>query len=102
MGADHLSQRRDGSLGLSAAGRRMLRLAAGLGDAEVVALLRRRQRLIDFDSFVLEVERGRYWAALGYAHCLPPARPWRQLRVALGAMRRRLLAVPQEGCSRLR
>jgi glycosyltransferase involved in cell wall biosynthesis len=97
-----ISNRRDGALFVSAANRRMLGLAQGLGDAEVMALLRRRQRLIDFHSFALEVARGRYWAALGYAHCLPPARPWRQLRVALGAMRRRRLGEPQEDYSRLR
>lgn len=94
---ESISRRRDGTLGLSAAGRRMLRLAAGLGEAEVVSLLRRRQRLVDFHSFALEVERGRYRAALGYVHCLPPARPLRQLRVALGATRQRLLGAARGG-----
>jgi succinoglycan biosynthesis protein ExoO len=92
-----ISHRRDGTLFLSAANRRMLGLARTLGDAEVVALLRRRQRLIDFHSFALEMQRGRYWAALGYAHCVPPARPWRQLRVAIGATRQRLFGTSQEG-----
>ena len=78
-------------------GHTVLDLAAGLGDTEVVALLRRRQRLVDFHSFALEVERGRYRAALGYAHCLPPARPLRQLRVALGAARQRLLGATRDG-----
>ena len=91
-----VSRHRDGTLSLSAANRRMLGLATSLKEAEVAALLRRRQRLIDFHSFALEVGRGRYWAALGYAHCIPPARPWRQLRVALGATRQRLLGGARE------
>ena len=69
-----ISTRRDSTLYRSAANRRMLRIAAGLGDGELVALLRRRQRLIDFDSFALAVERGDAAAALRHAHCGHPAR----------------------------
>lgn len=84
-----VSTRRTATLHLSAANRRMLRIAAELGDGELVALLRRRQQLIDFDCFALLMERGRFGAALRHAHCASPARLLRHARVALGATWRR-------------
>lgn len=85
-----ISTRRDSTLYRSAANRRMLRTAKALGDRELVALLRRRQRMIDFHSFALAVERGDVAAALRHAHCGDPARMLRHARVVAGAVRRRL------------
>lgn len=92
--AGSISTRRDSTLYRSAANRRMLRAASALGDREVVALLRRRQRLIDFDSFALSVERGDVAGALRHAHCGHPARLLRHARVVAGAARRRLVGRP--------
>jgi glycosyltransferase involved in cell wall biosynthesis len=88
--ADSISTCRSATLCLSAANRRMLRIAAGLGDGELLALLRRRQRLLDFDSFALLTEQGHFGATLCYVHCSSPASLLRQARIALGAARRRL------------
>ena len=88
-----VSGRRDATLHRSAANRRMLRLAAEAGDGPLVELLRRRQVLIDFDSFALAVERGDVRAAFGHAHCGHPARMLRHARVVAGAMRRRIAAL---------
>jgi GT2 family glycosyltransferase len=85
-----LCTRSDAMLHLSAANRRMLRVAAQLRDPELTALLRRRQRLIDVDCFSLLLERGQVRAALAYAHCGSPARLLRHARAAAGAVRRRL------------
>ncbi|GGG20388.1 succinoglycan biosynthesis protein ExoO [Caldovatus sediminis] len=95
--AGSVSTRRSATLCLSAANRRMLRIAAALGDGELLALLRRRQRLIDFDSFALLAERGYFGAALRYLHCTGPASLLRHARVALGAARRRLGARASRG-----
>jgi succinoglycan biosynthesis protein ExoO len=51
--------------------------------------LRERQVLLDFFSFVGAIQARRYRAALGYVRLWPPARLIRQLRVALGDIRRR-------------
>ena len=75
---------------LSAANRRMIDVALESNDAALVGLLRHRQRLNDFYSFALEIDRGRIWSALGYAHWDNPAQAIRQLRLAAGAARQRL------------
>ena len=65
----------------SAANRRMLRLSSGLGDPEVMRLLRHRQRMLDYSSFVHAVDEGRFLDALRYAHCGTPARLMAHLRI---------------------
>ena len=92
-----ISTGRESTLYRSAANRRMLRTAKAIGDRELVALLRRRQRLIDFHSFALAVERGDVGAALRHAHCGHPARMLRHARVVAGALRRRLAGPPAGG-----
>jgi glycosyltransferase involved in cell wall biosynthesis len=87
-----LSAQRTSILYHSLANRRMLRLAASLGEREAKALLRRRQRLIDFYCFALAAERGEVRAALNYAHLGGVGPMLRQTRVAAGAARRRLAA----------
>ena len=79
-----------GALHLSAATRRMRRLARGLDDAELDALLRRRQRATDSDCFDLAIEARRLGDALRYARWADPARVARRLGLAAGALRRRL------------
>ncbi len=86
------SGRREAMLHLSAANRRMLRVAARLRDPELTALLRRRQRQIDIDCFTLLLERGQVGAALKRAHCGSPARLLRHARAVCGAVRRRFRA----------
>lgn len=90
--AGSVSKNRAATLHLSAANRRMRRIAARLGDDELLALLRHRQQLIDFDSFALLTERGCFGAALRYAHCTSLSRLLLHARVAFGAARRRLRA----------
>ncbi|GAA0593940.1 hypothetical protein GCM10009416_35390 [Craurococcus roseus] len=87
---DSHSRGRDAMLHLSAANRRMLRLAVRERDSEAAALLRRRQRLIDIDCFARLLDEGRVLAALKHAHCGGPARLLRHARAAAGAVRRRL------------
>jgi glycosyltransferase involved in cell wall biosynthesis len=84
------STRPDAMLHLSAANRRMLRLAVERRDSEAAALLRRRQRLIDIDCFSRLLDQGLILAALKHAHCGNPARLLRHARAAAGAVRRRL------------
>ena len=86
---DPVSSRRDSTLYRSAANRRMVRIATAIGDRALVALLRRRQRLVDFHSFALAVERGDVGLALRHAHCGHPVRLLRHARVVAGAARRR-------------
>ena len=88
---------RGAMLHLSAANRRMLRIASDLRDPEVAALLRRRQRRIDIDCVALLLERGQVRAALGHAHCGTPARLLRHARAAAGALRRRFRARTSTG-----
>lgn len=97
--AGSISTRRDSTLYRSAANRRMLRIARVIGDRDLVALLRRRQRLIDFHSFALAVERGDVGVALRHAHCGHPARLLRHARVVAGTVRR-CLAGPRLGKTR--
>ncbi len=80
-----------GALHLSAATRRMRELARGLGDAELDALLRERQRATDSDCFDLAVEARRPRDALRYARWADPARVARRLGMAAGALGRRVL-----------
>lgn len=87
-----VSTSRTATLHLSEANRRMSRMAAGTGDAELTALLRRRQRLLDFDTFALAVDRGWVGAALRHVHFGGPELLLRQARVAAGAVRKRLHA----------
>jgi glycosyltransferase involved in cell wall biosynthesis len=82
--------RRTGAIHLSAATRRMRELARGLGDAELDALLRERQRATDSDCFDLAVEARRPADALRYARWADPARVARRLGAAAGALGRRL------------
>ena len=91
---DSHSRGRDAMLHLSAANRRMLRIAVSARDAEAAALLRRRQRLIDIDCFARLLDEGRVLAALKHAHCAGPARLLRHARAAAGAVRRRLKGAP--------
>jgi glycosyltransferase involved in cell wall biosynthesis len=84
------SNRGAGALHLSAATRRMRELARGLGDAELDALLRQRQRATDSDCFDLAIEARRLRDALRYARWADPARVARRLGTAAGALRRRL------------
>jgi glycosyltransferase involved in cell wall biosynthesis len=71
---------------------RMLRMAKALGDAELMALLRRRQRLLDFTSFTLAAEQGWIGTALRYAQYGEPELLLRQARIAAGIVRQRLVA----------
>lgn len=87
-----VSTSRTATLHISEANRRMSRMAAGAGDAELTALLRRRQRLLDFNTFALAAERGWVRTALRHAHFGEPKSLLRQARVAVGAARRRLRA----------
>ena len=84
------SNRGTGALHLSAATRRMRELAGGLGNAELDALLRQRQRATDSDCFDLAIEGRRLGDALRYARWADPARVARRLGFAAGALRRRL------------
>lgn len=52
----------------SAANRRLMRVAAGLGDPALMATLRRRQALLDYSAFVHALERRRFGTALRHAH----------------------------------
>jgi hypothetical protein len=79
-------------LHLSAANRRVLRLAVERRDSEAAALLRRRQRLIDIDCFSRLLDQGLILAALKHAHCGNPARLLRHARAVVGATRRRFRA----------
>lgn len=87
-----VSNHRGCALHLSKANERMVRIAEGLGDAELLASLHQRQRLLDFDSFVLATESGTVGAALRYARFDNPAVLLRQARVAAGAARNRFRA----------
>jgi glycosyltransferase involved in cell wall biosynthesis len=75
---------------LSRANRRMLRLARETGDRVLIRLVARRQRLLDFNSFVLAAQTGDLGAALRHAVFGHPGLLARQLRVAAGLLRRRL------------
>ena len=74
---------------LSAATRRMRELARGLGDADLNALLRQRQRATDSDCFDLAIEARRPGDALRYARWAEPARMARRLGLAARALARR-------------
>lgn len=76
-----VSNSRSATPHFSAANRRMLRLSSRLGDPELMRLLRHRQRMLDYSSFVHAVEEGRYLGALRYAHCGTPARLMTHLRI---------------------
>ncbi|GAA0579574.1 glycosyltransferase family 2 protein [Craurococcus roseus] len=80
-----------GALHLSAATRRMRKLARGLADAELDALLRQRQRAADSDCFDLAIEARRPREALRYARWADPARVARRLGMAANALSRRLV-----------
>jgi succinoglycan biosynthesis protein ExoO/succinoglycan biosynthesis protein ExoU len=73
----------------SAGNRRMLRIAAGLGDAELLRALRDRQALLDVQCLKVSLATGRLRDALGYALRVPPGR----LLPQLGAAARRRLTV---------
>lgn len=64
----------------SAANRRLLALASGIGDRELMAMLRRRQELLDYSSFLHALEERLPLQALRYAHCGSPARIMTHLR----------------------
>ena len=81
-------------LHLSAANRRMVRLAVRERDREAAALLHRRQRLIDIDCFARLLDEGKILAALKHAHLGGPARLLRHVRAAAGAVRRRFKGLP--------
>jgi Glycosyl transferase family 2 len=102
--AGSVSGSRTAALHLSEANRRMLRSAAAASpagrDPGLVALLRRRQRLLDFNSFALAVERGWPGTALRHLQVGDPDLLLRQLRVAAGAARRRLGAWVAGGTGR--
>ena len=74
---------------LSAANRRMRALAPS-GDTALKALLRRRQLLLDFNSFAYEIARGHAGAALAHVNWDGPAHAFRQFRLAAGAARQQL------------
>ena len=75
---------------LSAATASMRRTARRLGDAELDALLRQRQRIADSDAFDLAVETRRFGDALRHARWADPARIVRRFGMAAAAIRRRL------------
>ncbi|MBD0275626.1 MAG: glycosyltransferase [Acetobacteraceae bacterium] len=81
---------RTGAIYLSAATRRMREVTRRLGDAELDALLRERQRATDSDCFDLAVGTRRFGDALRYARWADPARVARRLGLAAGALRQRL------------
>ncbi|MBD0270716.1 MAG: glycosyltransferase family 2 protein [Acetobacteraceae bacterium] len=91
---DSHSRGRDAMLHLSAANRRMVRLAVRERDREAAALLHRRQRLIDIDCFARLLDEGQILAALKHAHLGGPARLLRHVRAAAGAVRRRFKGLP--------
>lgn len=75
---------------LSAATTSMRRIARRIGDADLAALLRQRQRVADSDAFDLAVETRRFGDAVRHARWADPARVVRRLGMAAGAVRRRL------------
>ncbi len=79
-----------GAVPLSLVNRRLPGLLPSGGDPALRALLRRRQRLIDFNCFAFEIARGRPGAALRYLHWGGPGHALRQARLAAGAARRRI------------
>ncbi|MDN3565067.1 glycosyltransferase family 2 protein [Paeniroseomonas aquatica] len=85
-----LSQGNAGALQLSRANRRLPGLLPPGAEPALRALLRRRQRLIDFDCFAFEIAGGHPGAALRHLHWGGPAHALRQFRLAAGAARRRL------------
>lgn len=84
-----VSNRKSAIPHFSAANRRMLKLSSHLGDPELMRLLRHRQRMLDYSSFVHAVEEGRLLGALRYAHCGTPARMMTHLRILAAAWRQR-------------
>ena len=83
-----------GAFHLSAATRRMRELTRGLGDPEVDALLRARQRATDSDCFDLAIGARRLGDALRYARWADPARVARRLGHAGAALLRRFVGAP--------
>ncbi|WP_296310237.1 glycosyltransferase family 2 protein [Pseudomonas sp.] len=90
-----LSNSEAGALPLSLANRRLFGLVPPGADPALSALLRRRQRLIDFDCFAFEIARRRPGAALRHVHWGGPGHALRQLRLVVGAARRRLGGQPR-------
>ncbi|MBD0270699.1 MAG: glycosyltransferase family 2 protein [Acetobacteraceae bacterium] len=78
-----------GAFDLSAATRRMRALSRGLGDADLHALLRQRQRAADSDCFDLAIQARRPGDALRYARWAEPGRMARRLGLAARALARR-------------
>jgi glycosyltransferase involved in cell wall biosynthesis len=77
----------------SAANRRMMRLARRLGAGrEVIAMLARRQKLIDLNCLAQAAADGEPLKALRYLHVTDRAALVRQARILGGALRRRLAA----------
>jgi glycosyltransferase involved in cell wall biosynthesis len=70
----------------SEANRRMLAIAASLGDEALLRLLRRRQTLLDYSAFVHSMEERRFLHALRYAHGGSRDHVLAQLRVAKRAL----------------
>lgn len=74
------------ALFVSAANRRLLQVAATHGDPAVMRTLRRRQVMLDFDSFRHAVEARRFGTALRHAHLGRPGlllAQWRVLAAGL-------------------
>ena len=95
--AHYVYRRRRGSASASAASaphfseanRRMLAIAARLGDAALLATLRRRQEMLDYSTFLHVLEKGQPLAALRHAHCGSPARLATHLRALRDVVLRR-------------
>lgn len=85
-----VSSRRVASYHLSQVNRRITTLVGS--QPELEALLRRRQALIDSDCFDQAFQDREYRMALQYARQAQPKRMVRQVRITVGAMRRRLAA----------
>ncbi|RYJ03107.1 MAG: glycosyltransferase family 2 protein [Acetobacteraceae bacterium] len=80
-------------LHVSRANRRMLDIARTVGDGALIALLRQRQRLLDFNSFALAIRRGWLGVALRHVQYGGPALLLRQLRLVAGAVRQQFSLV---------
>ena len=89
-----LSAPGDGALHLAAANRHMQAMAP-VGDAPLLALLHKRQQLLDLDAFAQAIASGAPAAALHHVVWGSPGLALRQARIAAGALRQRLSPAPR-------